>query len=275
MAFRILRLNRYPVSPNVFDRFTEDRFWNDTMEGYLKDEGAVLELYKASNVILPEEGILQHQQSWTKQFLLDLLKDHQEDSSAHHLNKSLLTQIDNVLTHPFRGSFEPVTYKRNIEQYSTDTTRLLKSSYPLSLENKLDDLRLAKMKTGFCYFTALATFLEPELFEARSLFTKHSILVSLVDDLFDMFGTPEEHLNLVHLIEIRWNPRGPTVEFASERVETLYWALHHTINETVELAYHTTKAVVLCYESRCSTLARYVAKNVERNKMVYNSFDIG
>ncbi|CAN0856428.1 Terpene synthase 6, chloroplastic (Fragment) [Linum grandiflorum] len=98
------------------------------------------------------------------------------------------------------------------------------------------------MKTGFCYFTALATFLEPELFEARSLFTKHSILVSLVDDLFDMFGTPEEHLNLVHLIEIRWNPRGPTVEFASERVETLYWALHHTINETVELAYHTTGA---------------------------------
>ncbi|CAN0856404.1 Ent-kaur-16-ene synthase, chloroplastic [Linum grandiflorum] len=70
MAFRILRLNGYHVSP-----VTEDRFWNDTMEGYLKDERALVELHKASKVSYPEEPDLKHLQSWTTQYLMKLLED--------------------------------------------------------------------------------------------------------------------------------------------------------------------------------------------------------
>ncbi|CAI0552343.1 unnamed protein product [Linum tenue] len=123
MAFRILRLNRYPVSPDVFNRFTEDRFWDDTMEGYLKDEMAVLELHKASNVLYPNESILVHQQSWTNEFLMKSM-----ESSPNSAN------VDDVLNYPFKGDLDRLAHRRNIEQYCTDNTRTLKSSFRFNFE---------------------------------------------------------------------------------------------------------------------------------------------
>ncbi|CAN1311331.1 Ent-kaur-16-ene synthase, chloroplastic, partial [Linum perenne] len=259
MAFRILRLNRYPVSSYVFDRFTEDRFWNDTLEGFLKDERAVLEMHKASKVIYQEDSILEQQQLWTRQFLVKLLDEQSSDS-----------QVLNVLSYPFRSDLEPVAHKRNIEQFWTqDNTRVLKSSFSclnswgkdiaelavgdfnslqssylnelqhlmLWLEEKgLDEMRLAKVRMGYCYFSAAATFSDPDHSDARILFSKHALLVSLVDDLFDMFGTHEELLNIVHLFE-NWDVNAPSAEFSSELVETLYWAIHSTICENVEKAF--------------------------------------
>ncbi|CAL1378612.1 unnamed protein product [Linum trigynum] len=271
MAFRILRLNGYPVFPDVFSRFTEDRFWKETMEGYLEDEKAVLELYKASRVILPGETILEHQQLWTKEFLIQLRGD--QESTHHYSNrpkphKSVITEVNNVLTYPFQADLESLARKRTIEQYSTDTTRILKSSFSspyfgghdfLTLasddftslqllyreelgnlmlwlkEKRLDELKLAKPKMSYGYFHALAVFSDPDHSDARSIFCKHASLVGLIDDLFDIYGTHEEHLNLVHLLQ-RWDPVGPKVKFSSERVETLYWALHSTICETAEKA---------------------------------------
>ncbi|CAI0405044.1 unnamed protein product [Linum tenue] len=100
-------------------------------------------------------------------------------------------------------------------------------------------MRLAKVRMGYCYFSAVATFSDADHSDARVLFSKHALLVSLVDDLFDMFGTHEEILNLVHLFE-RWDVNGPTSsQFSSELVETLYWAIHSTICENVEKAFPT------------------------------------
>ncbi|CAN1297574.1 Ent-kaur-16-ene synthase, chloroplastic [Linum perenne] len=280
MAFRILRLNRYPVSPgtnfefnlvDVFNRFTEDRFWNDTMEGYLKDERAVLELHKASQVIYPDESILEHQQSWTSQFLA---KQHESSSQKHVNNRSkaskyISTQVNNVLENPFKEDLERLTHRRNIEQYCTDNTRTMKSSFScssfgnedflrLATEDfnfcqslhqkelgqlmswlkvyKLDDMRLAKVKMGYCYFSAAATYFDPELSHARISWAKHSLLTSLIDDFYDIFGTAEEHVNLLEHFE-RWDVNGPRGEFCSEEVKTFYWALHIAICETVENAY--------------------------------------
>ncbi|CAN0923823.1 Ent-kaur-16-ene synthase, chloroplastic, partial [Linum grandiflorum] len=271
MAFRILRLNRYPVSPDVFNRFAEDRFWNDTMEGYLKDERAVLELHKASQVIYPDESILVHQQSWTSQFLT---KQHESSSQQHVNNRSrasryISTQVNDVLENPFKADLERLTHRRNIEQYCTDNTRTMKSSFSCSSfgseglvtlavedfnfcqsmhrkeldelmswlkEYKLDEMRLAKVKMGYCYFSAASTYFDPELSHARISWAKHSLLTSLIDDFYDIFGTAEEHVNLLEHFE-RWDVNGPREEFCSEEVKTFYWAIHSAICESVENAY--------------------------------------
>ncbi|CAN0913193.1 Ent-kaur-16-ene synthase, chloroplastic, partial [Linum grandiflorum] len=268
MAFRILRLNRYRVSSDVFSQFTEDRFWNDTLEGYLKDERAVLELHKASKVIYQEDSVLEQQQLWTRQFLNKLLGDVNQLSTP---NKSVISEVRNVLSYPFRSDLEPVAHKRNIEQFWTqDNTRVLKSSFSclnswgediaklavgdfnslqssyrnevqhlmLWLEEKgLDEMRLAKVRMGYCYFSAAATFSNPDHSDARVLFSKHALLVSLVDDLFDMFGNHEELLNIVHLFA-KWDVNAQREgEFSSELVKTLYWAIHNTICENVEKAF--------------------------------------
>ncbi|XP_027932436.1 ent-kaur-16-ene synthase, chloroplastic-like [Vigna unguiculata] len=69
MAFRILRLNGYDVSSNPFYQYSEDKF-AESLKGYLKDVGAVIELYKGSQAIIhPDESILVRQSLWTKQLL--------------------------------------------------------------------------------------------------------------------------------------------------------------------------------------------------------------
>ncbi|CAN1311345.1 Ent-kaur-16-ene synthase, chloroplastic [Linum perenne] len=266
MAFRLLRLNRYPVS-------SEDRFTNDTMEGYLKDGRAVLELHKASSVCYPEEQILEQQQSWTRRFLVEEL-DHNCYENANRMltpQESLLKQMHNAVNYPFRADLRPLATLRNIEeQCFLDNKRVMKSFFScasyggkdfvkLAVEDfnsrqtiysrelkhlmlwledkKIDQMRFAKMKTGYCYFIVVAIISDPELSDARAAFTKYAVLASLVDDLFDLFGTPEELLNLVDLFQ-RWDVNGPITktEFSSERVETLYRAIYDTICETVEKA---------------------------------------
>ncbi|CAL1371739.1 unnamed protein product [Linum trigynum] len=272
MAFRILRLHGYPVSADAFHRFTEERFWSDTLEGYLKDERAVLELHKASKLIFPRESIMEHQQAWTRQFLTKLVGKDESDNRPRTHESLVKKKVRNALSYPFRSDLEPVARKRNIEQFRTESSRILKSSFSCAnfegndlaklavedfnslqsshrgelqhlmmwLEEKgLDEMRLAKVRMGYCYFSAVATFSDADHSDARILFSKHALLVSLVDDLFDMFGTHEEILNLVHLFE-RWDANRPTSsQFSSERVETLYWAIHSTICENVEKAFPT------------------------------------
>ncbi|CAN1852498.1 Ent-kaur-16-ene synthase, chloroplastic [Linum perenne] len=267
MAFRLLRLSRYPVSSDVFSRFTEDLFWNDTLEGYLKDERAVLELHKASNLIYLEDSILEEQQLWTHQFLVKLLDEQSSDRSRACKYVSL--QVHGVLNYPFEADMERLRHRRSIEQFCVDNTRTLKSSFRCSSfgnqdmlklavedfnlcqslhqeelahlmrwlkEYKLDGMRLAKEKMGYCFFSAAGTFFDPSLSQARISWAKHSLLTALIDEIYDMYGTLEEQLNLIDLME-RWDVAGPKVDFCSERVESLYWALHSAICETVENAF--------------------------------------
>lgn len=50
-------------------QFSEDHF-SDCLGGHLKDFGASLELFKASQIIIrPDESILENVNSWTSRFL--------------------------------------------------------------------------------------------------------------------------------------------------------------------------------------------------------------
>lgn len=97
LAFRILRLHGYDVSSGClnycvliilsslsekdekfisllscvdpFNQYTEDKF-SKSLKGYLKDAGAVFELYKASQIMIhPGEEVLVKQNAWTRHFL--------------------------------------------------------------------------------------------------------------------------------------------------------------------------------------------------------------
>ena len=59
-----------------FNQYSEDKF-SKSLKGYLKDAGAVLELYKASQIMLhPGEEVLVKQNAWTRHFLTQELSPH-------------------------------------------------------------------------------------------------------------------------------------------------------------------------------------------------------
>ena len=69
------------------------------------------------------------------------------------------------------------------------------------MENRLDKLKFARQKLGYCYFSGAATLFAPELSDARISWAKNGVLTTVVDDFFDVGGSVEELINLVQLIE--------------------------------------------------------------------------
>ncbi|CAN0856808.1 Acyclic sesquiterpene synthase [Linum grandiflorum] len=85
----------------------------------------------------------------------------------------------------------------------------------------------------YCCLTAASIIFCPELSHARISCVKHGVIAALIDEIYDMNGSRDEQLNLIHLLE-RWDVVCLKVDFASERVEMIYWALHNAICETAE-----------------------------------------
>ena len=65
----------------------------------------------------------------------------------------------------------------------------------------MDELDFPRSKVEYCYIVALAGNGSPELSEARLSWAKSSLVLSVVDELFDVWGTEEEKINLLQLLE--------------------------------------------------------------------------
>ncbi|KAF3338368.1 ent-kaur-16-ene synthase [Carex littledalei] len=68
-------------------------------------------------------------------------------------------------------------------------------------ECKLDQLQFAHQKQTYCYLSFAATLFSPDVSEARISMSKNSVLVTIVDDLFDVGGSIEELESLVALFD--------------------------------------------------------------------------
>ncbi|RDY07071.1 hypothetical protein CR513_08858, partial [Mucuna pruriens] len=263
MAFRMLRLNGYNVSSDPFYQYSEDKF-ADSLKGYLKDVGAVLELYKASQVIIhPNESILVRQSLWTKHLL-------KQESSSYQLYADKLRsyvdlEVNDVLNFPYHANLERLINRRSIEHYNVEETRILKTSYrscnlanreilklavedfnicqsihseelkQLSkwvVESRLDTLKFARQKLAYCYFSSAATLFSPELSDARISWAKNGVLTTVVDDFFDVGSSEEEQVDLIQLVE-EWDIDINTV-CCSETVKIIFSAIHSTVCEIGE-----------------------------------------
>ncbi|KAK1425274.1 hypothetical protein QVD17_20624 [Tagetes erecta] len=238
LAFRLLRISGYEVS--------SDRLAEITNERAFKDEYAALEVYRASQILYPEEL------SFGEQIL--------KSADSNRLSKFIHKEVDNALKFPFNTGLERINTRRNIKRYNVDDTRILKTTYHSSnisngdylrlavedyntcqsiyheeikdlerwvVENKLDQLKFARQKTAYCYFSVAATLSSPELSDARISWAKNGILTTVVDDFFDVGGTIEELTNLIHCVE-KWNV-DVDKDCCSDQVQILFSALKSAI----------------------------------------------
>ncbi|OMP00169.1 hypothetical protein CCACVL1_03450 [Corchorus capsularis] len=265
LAFRILRANGYEVSSEPLTGFAEEHFFS-SLGGYLKDSDAVLELFRASEMIIyPDELVLEKQNSWTSHFLKQELSS--SSKSADKINKYAVQKVKDALEYPHYASLQRLVYRRNIESYDVDYMRMLKTSYCSSSidnknflrlvveefnacqsiyrqelkqlerwvqENRLDKLKFARQKLAYCYFSAAATICSPALSDARISWAKNGVLTTVVDDFFDVGGSEDELLNLIQLVEK--HDVETSIHCCSEQVEILFSALHSTITEIGEKA---------------------------------------
>jgi len=60
---------------------------------------------------------------------------------------------------------------------------------------------VSRTKLGYSFMTAAGGHASPELREARLSWAKNGLLVYVADDLYDVWGSSQEQINLLELME--------------------------------------------------------------------------
>uniref|UniRef100_A0ACD5VAM2 Uncharacterized protein n=1 Tax=Avena sativa TaxID=4498 RepID=A0ACD5VAM2_AVESA len=262
MAFRILRMNGYDISSDDLSHIAVAPAFENSLQKYLKATKSILELYKASEVILTEhELVLENIGCRSESLLKDILC-----SSDSTQNMTIFGEVEHALNFPFYTTVEPMDHRRNIEHLDARISMMLQNNYLppvvnqdlLSLaiedfslsqsvyqdelkhlyrwekENMLDKLQFVRQRLAFCYFAAVSTISHHELSDARIACAKNVVLTIVIDDFFDVGGSQEELENLVALTEMWEDPQEDA--FYSEQVKIVYSAIYSTVNKLGAMA---------------------------------------
>nr|APG42604.1 kaurene synthase-like 3 [Salvia divinorum] len=263
LAFRTLRWNGYDVTSDPVTKILQQCFPSSIMT----DIKTTLELYRASELTLyPDERDLDEQNLRLKLLLEQELETGLSQSCQ--LGRGINAEVNQAIEYPFYAIMDRVAKQKSIEHYNLDNTRILKTSFCLPnfsnkdflflsiedfnrcqaahreelrelerwvVENRLDELKFARSKSAYCYFSAAATFFAPELSDARMSWAKNGVLTTVVDDFFDLGGSMEELKNLIKLVEL-WDVDVST-ECSSNNVQIIFSALKHTICEIGDKAF--------------------------------------
>ncbi|CAM8891378.1 unnamed protein product [Rhodiola kirilowii] len=267
MAFRLLRVNGYGVSPGPLAQFATEDDYLSSLAGHLNDTNAVLELHRASEVITrSDESVLKKINAWSRPFLKRYYVD-DHVHSEYNLKMRTRQEVDDILKFPSYASLERLENMRYINIYGSGNSKVLKTSYNCTnvdnkeilklaaedfnsnqlylreefrhfkrwvRENRLDEPQFVRQGAWQMYFSAVAIFVSPELSDARLAWAKSSLLILMVDDLFDVTGSKEDLENFIHLVE-KWDLNLATDSF-SEDVRILFSALHRAVTEIAEAA---------------------------------------
>ncbi|WZZ07352.1 hypothetical protein YC2023_093273 [Brassica napus] len=260
LAFRLLLAHGYDVSYDPLKPFAEESGFSNTLEGYLKNIVSVLELFKAAQSY-PHESALKEQCLWTKQYLEMELSNWPITSSR---DQYLKREVEDALAFPPYASLERLDHRRKLLRgfCLESNTRVMKTSICSDIlklavedfnfcqsihgeemkrldrwivENRLQELKFARQKLAYCYFSGAATLFSPELSDARISWAKGGVLTTVIDDFFDVGASKEEMENLIHLVE-KWDLNS-VPEYCSEQVEIIFTVLRDTILETGEKAF--------------------------------------
>ncbi|GKV29498.1 hypothetical protein SLEP1_g38424 [Rubroshorea leprosula] len=216
-------------------QFGNEHFF-DTVEGYMKDIGSVLELFKASEIVYLDDtfwGDIRLNRA-TLNVALDVSTELSNGSvCADRVGVCIRQQVDYVLEFPYHAKVERFAHRRYVEQYGGDCTGVLKNFILASnmcqsihreelkhlerwvVEKILDKLKFARQRE--LYFSVAAILFSPGQSDACMSWVKNCVLATVVDDLFDVGGSEEElWLDVLKgmLLEAMWlrNNSAPTLD---------------------------------------------------------------
>ncbi|XP_027911830.1 (-)-germacrene D synthase-like isoform X2 [Vigna unguiculata] len=210
LLFRLLRQHGYRISPNQSGKFKES-LAND-IEGMLC-------LYEAAQIRCHGEHVLEEAHNFSLEQLTQFM--------TTQLSCSLTTRVQHSLRQSLcRGlpRLEATYFMSFYEEYPSHDEKLL--TFAKLDFNKLQELHLKEVsnltkwwakdldvssnlpftrdRIVECYFWALGVYFEPQY--SRWITAKLAALGTIIDDIYDAYGTIEE-LNLFTIAIDRWDTR--------------------------------------------------------------------
>ncbi len=245
LAFRLLRQHGYDVPQSVFDKFKDQ---NGRLKMSLCDDSkGILSLYEASYLALEGEDFMDE----AKTFASENLKHFKTNT-----NPTLAEKVSHALELPLHWRTWRLESKWYINIYEREDNmvpilldlakldyNIVQASYQSevkSLSRWWVDLGLQEMdffrdRILESYFWSLEMVPEQQYGSFRIAVAQFTALVTVIDDMYDVYGTLEELLLFTDAIE-RWDVSA--MEQLPHYMKVCYMALLNTNNE---VAYKTLK----------------------------------
>ncbi|KAJ0081422.1 hypothetical protein Patl1_11459 [Pistacia atlantica] len=246
LEFRLLRQHGYNVTEEVFESFRDK---TSSLSACLyNDVKAILSFYEASFYGLEGESVMQEAWEFTSKHLKDL-----DDKDV---DQNLVALVEHALELPFHWWAPRLETKWFIDLYEKreDKNHLLLELAKVDFnilqgihqEDLNDTLRwwentglgeLTFVRDSFIasYLWALGIAFQPQYSYCRKVITKAIALITVIDDIYDVYGTLPE-LELLTDAITRWDIKA--MKQLPSYMKTSYLSLFNFINE---MAYHILK----------------------------------
>ncbi|MCL7043798.1 hypothetical protein MKW94_019990 [Papaver nudicaule] len=257
LRFRLLRQHGYEVSQDVLKSFTEDiKASGDVfMKLCIENNKCVedmLSVYEASFYAFKGENILEEAQKFTSRVLkeyISLVEEDKDDEEGHgKMGKRL---VSHALELPFRWTMQKLesrwfidTYEMRKEgmdplllEFAKLDYNIVQANYQEELKyisrwwqelGYLDTLKFSRDRWTETFFWSVGSRFEPKFANFRRQFTKLSIAVTTVDDMYDIYGSPDELKMFTDAVE-RWDIYN--VEDLPYYMKICFIALYNTTND--------------------------------------------
>ncbi|KAL0391119.1 UNVERIFIED_CONTAM: Isoprene synthase, chloroplastic [Sesamum calycinum] len=246
LCFRVLRRHGYHVSTDIFESF-KDSNGNFTTSLATDVEG-MLSLYEASHLALDGESMLDKAREFTSFHLKNMLGK-MDMKSAMRVNRALEL--------PSHHRMQRLEARWNIEMYDKQdkAIQLLRKLATLDfnlvqkvhqrdlqeasrwwrhvgLANKLSFARDRLMES---FFWTVGMISEPQFSKCRVGLTKVVKLITVLDDIYDVYGSADELELLTNAVD-KWDVNA--VNDLPDYMKLFFFALYNTVND---MAYDTLK----------------------------------
>ncbi|GFZ06550.1 terpenoid cyclases/Protein prenyltransferases superfamily protein [Actinidia rufa] len=214
LFFRLLRQQGFPVSCEMFNKFKNNQ--GKFQECLIGDAVGILSLYEATHLRVRGEEILDEALTFTTHHLESMVPNLSNPIAEHvvnALNQSIhkgLTRLDARCYISFHEQDD--SHNKDLLNFAKLDFNLLQKLHqrePSEITRWWKDLDFAK-KLPFardrlveCYFWVLGVYFEPQYWLARRILTKVIAMFSIIDDIYDAYGTLEELALFTDAIE-RW-----------------------------------------------------------------------
>ncbi|XP_039008959.1 probable terpene synthase 12 [Hibiscus syriacus] len=248
LRFRLLRQHGYHVSQDVFEAFKDNK--GNFKECLGKDVKGMLSLYEASHLAFEGEDLLDEALVFSRMHLMDL---HGVSSSE----QGSLEEVSHALELPLHQRMLRLEARWYIEAYSRRATvnptqlELAKLDFNMVQSTHQEDLKemarwwtsrglasklnFARDRLMECFFWSIGVVSEPEFGNCRKCLTKVASMVTIIDDVYDVYGTLDE-LELFTDAVRRWDVRA--AKNLPKCMELCFFALSNSVNE---MAYETLR----------------------------------
>ncbi|CBI28980.3 unnamed protein product, partial [Vitis vinifera] len=272
LRLRLLRQHGYPVSSEVFDQFRskDGRF----MDGISQDIAGLLSLYEASHLGLEGEDDLEEARRFSTRHLKSLVGN---------LESDLADQVQQSLEVPLHWRMPRLEARNFIDIYQRRNTKnsalleLAKLDYNLvqsSYQKELKELTRWWTDLGFKeklsfsrdrlvenYLWSMGIAPEPHFSKCRIGLTKFICILTAIDDMYDIYGSPDELRRFTDAVN-RWDT-GALVDLP-DYMKICYLAMYNFANEMAYDALRDHDLYILPYLKSQAEIARGdVAKSIQ------------